>query len=442
MKNIKRFINKKKLLAALLLISVTAAVNFFAPSIFKSYAALDPGHPWSEIEGFPADCGAGQYVSAIDTGTCSAPPALSADGSNCAAGNYAKGVDASGNAQGCSVVGWNEVGSKPGFDCGVGVAMRSLNLATSAVDCITVPTGGVTGSGSANYLTKWTGGTSLGNSMISDDGSSIRVDTTWGTAKFNVYTAGYAIVGDGSGAGGTGVYGRGDASGVLGATVSGNAVVGLASGAGNGVWGSSGGAGSGVYGSGVYGVYGIGSNTGVFGQSGASVGVYGNGPTFGVYGNSANVGVHGVGSNAGVDGYGSNYGVFAQGGTTGVRAAGTSYDFYAEGAGTDYGAASSIRWKENIVPIDNALDKVLKLRGVYYDWKKDRGGKHGMGMIAEEVGQVVPEIVSYEENGIDATGMDYGHLTPILVEAIKEQQKQIEELKNEIKSLKTEINNR
>ena len=41
-----------------------------------------------------------------------------------------------------------------------------------------------------------------------------------------------------------------------------------------------------------------------------------------------------------------------------------------------------------------------------------------VGMIAEEVGKVLPEIVSYEENGIDATGMDYSKMTPLLVEAV------------------------
>ncbi|MFZ2970139.1 MAG: hypothetical protein WA063_03265 [Minisyncoccia bacterium] len=49
-------------------------------------------------------------------------------------------------------------------------------------------------------------------------------------------------------------------------------------------------------------------------------------------------------------------------------------------------------------------------------------------MIAEEVGKAVPKVVTYEENGIDAKTLDYGRLTPILVEAIEEQQKQIESL--------------
>jgi len=57
-------------------------------------------------------------------------------------------------------------------------------------------------------------------------------------------------------------------------------------------------------------------------------------------------------------------------------------------------------------------------------------------MIAEEVGEVIPEVVDYEENGIDAKSLDYARLTAVLVEAIKEQQRQIEGLKEEIQQLK------
>ena len=55
---------------------------------------------------------------------------------------------------------------------------------------------------------------------------------------------------------------------------------------------------------------------------------------------------------------------------------------------------SSRRWKENIRLIDNALAKVERLRGVYYDWKE--GKSHDIGLIAEEVGEVIPEVVTYE----------------------------------------------
>jgi len=51
-----------------------------------------------------------------------------------------------------------------------------------------------------------------------------------------------------------------------------------------------------------------------------------------------------------------------------------------------------------------------------------------MGMIAEEVGEVIPEVVEYEDNGVDATAMSYSRLVALLVEAIKEQQCKITEL--------------
>jgi trimeric autotransporter adhesin len=84
---------------------------------------------------------------------------------------------------------------------------------------------------------------------------------------------------------------------------------------------------------------------------------------------------------------------------------------------------SSRRWKTNIHPLHNALSKVEQLRGVSYDLKDS--GKHEIGVIAEEVGQVLPEVVSYEKNGKDATGVDYSRLTALLIEAMKQQQKQI-----------------
>jgi len=55
---------------------------------------------------------------------------------------------------------------------------------------------------------------------------------------------------------------------------------------------------------------------------------------------------------------------------------------------------------------------------VYFDWDNEHGGQHDIGMIAEEVGAVMPEIVNYEENGVDAIGMDYSKMTPLLVEAV------------------------
>ena len=84
---------------------------------------------------------------------------------------------------------------------------------------------------------------------------------------------------------------------------------------------------------------------------------------------------------------------------------------------------SSRRWKTNIQTLSIALTKVEQLRGVSYD-RKDNG-KHEIGVIAEEVGAVVPEVVSWEANGKDASGVDYSRLTALLIEAVKQQQKQI-----------------
>jgi len=92
---------------------------------------------------------------------------------------------------------------------------------------------------------------------------------------------------------------------------------------------------------------------------------------------------------------------------------------------------SSRRWKTNIKTLPDALDKVERLRGVSYDLKDS--GKHEIGVIAEDVGAVVPEVVSYEANGKDATGVDYSRLTALLIEAIKQEQREIVVLKSQFR---------
>ena len=83
--------------------------------------------------------------------------------------------------------------------------------------------------------------------------------------------------------------------------------------------------------------------------------------------------------------------------------------------------------------LNNSLDKVLKLRGVSYDWKKETkeyemvGLRNDIGFIANEVMEVVPELVR-ETDGVLSL-RDKG-IVALLVEAIKEQQKQIEELRD------------
>ena len=86
--------------------------------------------------------------------------------------------------------------------------------------------------------------------------------------------------------------------------------------------------------------------------------------------------------------------------------------------------------KANIIPIESGLDKVMQLQGVSYDWKSD--GTADIGFLAQEVEKIVPQAVYGTEDG--DYGLDYGSLTAVLAEAIKEQQAQIEDLKAELRN--------
>ena len=93
---------------------------------------------------------------------------------------------------------------------------------------------------------------------------------------------------------------------------------------------------------------------------------------------------------------------------------------------------SSGRWKENINPIPDALDKLMQLNGVEFDWKAERGGHRDIGLIAEDVARVIPGVVHMEDDGVNARGLDYARLIPLLIEAIKAQQLEIEHLKQQV----------
>ncbi|MCH8295409.1 tail fiber domain-containing protein, partial [Candidatus Poribacteria bacterium] len=78
-----------------------------------------------------------------------------------------------------------------------------------------------------------------------------------------------------------------------------------------------------------------------------------------------------------------------------------------------------------------------QLRGVYYVWKET--GEQHLGLIAEEVGEVIPEVVAYEENGVDAKSVDYARLVAVLIEAVKEQQKVIDAQNSELTEMKSKM---
>lgn len=97
---------------------------------------------------------------------------------------------------------------------------------------------------------------------------------------------------------------------------------------------------------------------------------------------------------------------------------------------------SSVRWKENIREISSPLEKLRALRGVEFDWRAEFGGTRDLGFVAEEVGAVLPEIVSWEKDGSYAQGLAYSRILPVVIEAMKEQMTTIERQEARIEALK------
>jgi len=108
-----------------------------------------------------------------------------------------------------------------------------------------------------------------------------------------------------------------------------------------------------------------------------------------------------------------------------------------------YGSPSDIRLKENIKTYENALDKVLKLRGVEYDWKEGTDEyettnlRHDIGFIAQEVEEVEPLLVRPDDSGYLA--IRDRAVPAMLVEAIKELKAELNEARAEIKMLKEKL---
>jgi hypothetical protein len=138
---------------------------------------------------------------------------------------------------------------------------------------------------------------------------------------------------------------------------------------------------------------------------------------------------HHVGNNCmgvGTSTTSSSYGIYA------------NKAIYSEGNITAY---SDVRKKENIVTVDNALEKVNNIRGVYYNRIDDETKKRQIGVIAQEINEVLPEVVTYAED-IDEYGVSYGNIAGLLIEAIKEQNKKMEAMQEMINSLLAKLENK
>jgi len=233
--------------------------------------------------------------------------------------------------------------------------------------------------------------------------------TNNGEASMTVTTAGNVGIGTS-----TPAY-RLDVSGSARVAVTGGTAFSAFSPSSTGVSGSST-SGSGVYGISVNGdgVQGSSSTAwGVRGFSNNSIGVYGG------TGSSAGVGVYGQGS-------GNGYAVFANGNAGGL---------------SQWFSVSDARYKTNVHTLGNALDNLLRLRGVSYDWDRAKWPKMNfmngreIGFLAQEMESVFPECVHTDANGFKSVA--YANVVPVLVEAVKTlnartvlQQKQIDALKS------------
>lgn len=104
--------------------------------------------------------------------------------------------------------------------------------------------------------------------------------------------------------------------------------------------------------------------------------------------------------------------------------------------GNNLACPSDARFKRGIRTLPDALDKVERLRGVNYEWKTDEFADHGfpageqIGLVAQEVKEIVPQAVVAQKDGYLA--VDYARLVPLLIEAIKEQQRRIESLEQRL----------
>ena len=211
-----------------------------------------------------------------------------------------------------------------------------------------------------------------------------------------------------------------------------------------GVQGATGSAGA----QGVQGAAGSAGAQGVQGAAGSagaqgSVGAQGSAGAQGVQGAAGSAGAQGVQGAAGPSTSinateesttaASHYPVFVAGiGTTQTAEASTTKLYFNPSTGTlnatIFNSLSDIKSKQNIQTIKNSLEKVLKLRGVSFEWIDNKN--KAIGVIAQEVEQVLPETVTENENGIKS--VSYDSIIGLLIEAIKEQQGLITNIEKKI----------
>ena len=123
----------------------------------------------------------------------------------------------------------------------------------------------------------------------------------------------------------------------------------------------------------------------------------------------------------------------------------TGYALYVNGRFQSSGIdeLSDERWKKDVVQIEDALQKVLAMKGVYYNWKTEEypdkkfTDKHQVGFIAQELEKILPEVVNTDDEGYKS--VMYGHVVALLVEAIKDLESQLQEKTSSLEEKTKEI---
>jgi len=252
--------------------------------------------------------------------------------------------------------------------------------------------GGITGSGTANYIPRFSGSTTLANSLLYQIGSSSTQGLASASTNYYWYTSGTP-----SASTGTGFAIRSTAS------TYNSAEMRIQSGA-----------------------------SGVNTTDGLTLGMGGQYNFYAYMQNRENAQTYFYTNNS------IRMTIKGSNGYVGILDSTPSYQLDVSGTIRATGnviAYSDVRSKENIKTIDSPLDKVLKLRGV--EFNKIGKKKKEIGVIAQEIEKVLPEVVSTDDEGMKSVA--YGNIVGVLIEAVKEQQKQIETLTDIVEELTKRI---
>ncbi len=310
-------------------------------------------------------------------------------------------------------------GTFPNPGIAAGQAVTSLNGLRDAVMLAAGTNTTITPS--ENTLTIASSGLSLPWSAVAPDGD-------YTAFQINKVSSGTAIS----------VVATGSAHGIH-AMSDGNAIIGDSGGLAPAVLGQ-------VWGATQYAIDGVNLDTHNFGELGGPYGVYGF--------SSSNDGVWGESDS--LDGVVGKSHAPLHAGVTAVNDAGGGYGLwaysfkglsvYCNGDGGYTGLWSNVsdaRLKKNVATLADALSRVLALRGVSFTWRRDEfPDKHlndgpQLGFIAQEVEPVLPEVVGADLEGFKT--IDYSKLTPVLVEAMKEQQAIIETQRSELDQMEARV---